>query len=55
MYNKLVMLLSRVCGFDARSKRQELKLKLQWIVYQDQLNGWLKSYAGMPNAPEVRV
>lgn len=52
---KLVMLLSRVCGFDARIRRRELREKLLWIVYQDQVNGWLKSYAGLPNAPEVRV
>lgn len=42
-------------GFEARARRQKLREKLHWVIYQDQVNGWLATCAGLRNAPEVRV
>ena len=53
--NTLRKVLWRLSGFSTRSKQQKLREKLHWIIYQDQVNGWLKSIAGLRNAPEVRV
>lgn len=42
-------------GFETHARKQKLREKLHWIIYQDQVNGWLATYAGLRNAPEVRV
>ena len=48
-------LLRHWLGLQARVKRQQLKEKLHWIIFQDQVNGWIKTYSGFQCAPEVRV
>ena len=48
-------LLRHWLGLQAHNKRQQLKEKLHWIIFQDQVNGWLATCAGLRNAPEVRV